>query len=214
MDGKKLGNLWIRGRGSNRTICCLRPRSVLLLSCILWAEALQVLCLCWEAGSWDTSSLGRERRVGSGPRSRGPLSLFPLCLPRPNSPWVYVIRPKWVTVCTPAVWLCLAEGTSLPRRSSSWKGTGGWDPGRRVRCSSLRTPSRLRRWFRVRSLTSRKASPRNLMVFCVLDLLGERGSSWPPRPIWITRHPSKWLFILNWVSLLQKYAKKMIFHHC
>ena len=116
------------------------------LSCILWAEALQVLCLCWEAGSWDTSSLGTERRVGSGPRSRGPLSLFPLCLPRPNPPWVYVIRPKWVTVCTPAVWLCLAEGTSLPRRSSSWKGTGGWDPGRSVRCSSLRTPSRLRRY--------------------------------------------------------------------
>ena len=31
MDGKKLGSLWIRGRGSNRTICCLRPRSVLLV---------------------------------------------------------------------------------------------------------------------------------------------------------------------------------------
>lgn len=122
MDGKQWGTSGSEG-GSNRTICCLRPRPVLLLSCILWAEALLVLCLCWEAGSWDGSGLGTERRVGSGPRSRGPLSLFPLCLPSPNSLWVHVIRPKWVTVCTPAVWLCPAQGTSLPRRSSSWKGT-------------------------------------------------------------------------------------------
>ena len=178
-------------------------RSVLFLSCVLCAEALRVLCLCSEAGSRDAGCLGTECRVGSGPRSHGPLSLFPLCLPSPNSPWVYVIRPKWAAVCTSAVWFCPAQGTSLPAEKQFLERN-------KVDEDSFQTTKAI-----LREITHlQKSQPRNLPVFCVLDLLGERRSSWPPRPVWITWHPSKWLFILNQVSLLQKYAKKMIFHHC
>lgn len=115
--------------GSNKSSCCVSPVSSFLV----------LRPVCWSPAGAVSVQWGRLPRRGLfGDRvqswiwtmvswSHGPLSLFPLCLPSPNSPWVYVIRPKWAAICTPAVWFCPAQGTSLPHREAApGKEQGGW----------------------------------------------------------------------------------------
>lgn len=118
--------------------------------------------------------------------------LLPMMLSVSSSPRVYVIRPEGVPGCVTTKLHIYAWPRAPPCPvGKRWGGCGRCTG---THCSSPKPPSNPRRQFRVRPFTSRKASPRNLMAFCVLDLLGQRRSSWPPRPLWITWNPGKWHF--------------------